>query len=348
MVVSLVDAFTRHQVYLEGYKDGLDDWLDPVLMGIYDDLRAALVAARFDRLNELTRKRLNKLIRTIQRLQLGRNDKFRADMLKELRTFASQDAVLSRDIMQHIEGKTVEDAYEARDGLPLLGLLALQRNRAGRIRLWALVSESIDPASGLTPVGLIKQYTDFLARNVRDLIRRGHANGWTVKQIMAEIFGTPSRRFRDGFIDRARRAGSSMIHTAIQHVSSVVQAGVASVFYRNYEWVAVLDANTSKICRTRDGKIYEYRKGPLPPAHFNCRSRAVPVSKGASYDGVPDTFYSWLKLQPAAVQNDFLGKTLARGLRSGRVNSEGLGRFRTRKRLTLEDFLGKFNIIILT
>lgn len=348
MTVSLVDAFTRHQVYLEGYKDGLDGRLDPVLMDMYEELQSALVAARFDTLDTLTRNQLNKLIRTIQRLQLRRNDKFRADILKELRTFASNDAVLNRSIMQHIEGKTVEEAYEAKDGLPVLGLLALRRNRHGRARLWALVSNTIDPASGLTPANLVKQYTDYLARNVRDLIRRGHANGWTLKQTMAEIFGRPSRRFRDGFIARARRAGSSMLHTAVQHVSSVVQAGVASVFYRNYEWVAVLDANTSKICRLRDGRIYQYRKGPLPPAHFRCRSRAVPVRQGASYAGVPDTFYGWLRLQPAAVQNDFVGPTLAGGLRSGRVNPEGLGRFRTRKQLTLEEFLGKFNLIILT
>ena len=348
MTVSLIDAFTRYQVYLEGYKDGLDSRLDPVLMGMYEEIQAALVAARFDQLNELTRRELNKLIRTIQHMQLRRNDEFRADLLKELRDFASKDAALNRDIMQHIEDKTVEEAYKAKDGLPLLGLLALRRNRQGRARLWVLVSNSIDPASGLTPANLVKQYTDYLGRNVRDIIRRGHANGWTMRETMAAIFGTRSKRFKDGFMARARRAGSSMLHTAVQHVSSVVQAGVASMFYRYYEWVAVLDARTSKICRTRDGQIYRYRKGPLPPAHFRCRSRAVPVRKGAAYAGVPDTFYGWLKLQPVAVQNDFVGKTLAGGLRSGRVNSEGLGRFRARKQLTLEEFLAKFSLIILT
>lgn len=348
MTVSLIDAFTRHQVYLEGYKDGLEGNLDPVLMEMYDELQAALVAARFDTLNTLTRKQLNKLIRTIQRLQLKRNDAFRASMLKELRSFAQGDVVLNRNILEHTEGKTVEDAYEAKDGLPLLGLLALRRNRQGRARLWALISNTPDPASGLTAREAIDNYTGYLTRNVRELIRRGYANGWTARELMAEIFGTRSRRFRDGFMWRARRAGASMLRTVVQHVSSVVQAGVASVFYRNYEWVAVLDKNTTEICRIRDGQIYQYRKGPLPPAHYRCRSRAVPVKRGATYEGVPASFHAWLKTQPAAVQREFIGATLASKLRSGKLTPEDLGRFRSIKQLTLTEFLGKFNLIIVT
>lgn len=348
MPASLIDAFTRHQVYLEGYKSGLDGRLDAILVDMYDELHTALNSARVEKLNELTRKQLNALIRKIQQLQLRRNDTFRAQMLTELQTFAQADARLNRDVMQTVEGKTVEQAYEAKDGYPLLGLLALRNTAAGRTRLWALVSSVPDPASGLTPVKLLSQYLGYLRRNIRDLIVRGYSNGWTIAETMREIFGSRALRFRDGFIARATRQGSAMLHTLIQHVSSVVQAGVASIFYKFYEWVAVLDQFTTKICTRRDGQIYQYRKGPLPPAHFRCRSRAVPIPKGATYQNIPGSFYGWLKRQPAAVQNDFLGASRAGGVRSGRISATALGRFSARRPLTLDEFLAKFDLIILT
>lgn len=348
MPATLIDAFTRHQVYLEGYKDGLDGRLDPVLRDMYDDLQAELAKTKVERLNALTKKQLNALIRQIQRLQLRRNDAFRAGMLKELRAFAQGDAALNRQILEEIEDTTVEEAYERNLGTPLLGLLALRRNRQGRTHLWALVSNTPDPATGLTAKQAVNQYLNYVTRNVRELILQGYANGWTPAETMRQIFGTRSRRFRDGFVARAARHGSAMLHTTVQHVASVVQAGVASIFYSNYEWVAVLDSNTTKICRSRDGRVYKYGKGPLPPAHHRCRSQAVPTRKGVTYSNIPGAFFGWLQLQPVAVQNDIIGRRLAGGLRSGRVNAEGLGRFRSRQRLTLEQFLAKFRLIIIT
>lgn len=346
MPVSLVDAFTRHQAYLEGYKTGLEGKLDYVLVAMFEELRRALEKTNVDRLNALTRKKLNDLIATVYKLQLRRHDAFRDDMLNELKTFAQGDAGLNRRVMETIEGKTAEDAARDNDGLALLGLLAIRPNAKGRARLWALIDNTPDPASGMKPSQLITQYLSYLSRNVRAIITRGYANGWTITETLAAIFGTKSRRFNDGFTATARRQGASMLHTVVQHVSSVAQAAVASVFYTTYEWVSVLDMNTTKICQRRDGRIFRYGKGPLPPAHFRCRSRAVPVRQGATYQNVPGTFFGWLALQPAAVQDDLVGANLAGGVRSGRVTASGLGRFRSRQRLTLAEFLAKFNFII--
>jgi SPP1 gp7 family putative phage head morphogenesis protein len=346
MTATLFDAFTRHQVYLEGYKDGLEGRLDPVLRGMFDDLSAALARTQVDNLGQLTKKRLRELIRTVQRLQLRRNDAFRAEMLRELRAFAQGDARMTVSVVEEVEGKTLDEAYEAKDGLPLLGVLALRNNRQGRARLWALIESAPDPATGKTTRQLVNQYLSYVTRNVREIITRGYANGWTVRETLAAIFGTRARRFKDGFTATARHQGASMLHTAVQHISQTVQAAVASVFYKAYEWVSVLDRATSDICRFRDGKVYIYGKGPLPPAHYRCRSTVVPVKEGVRYQDVPGTFYGWLQLQPAAIQNDVVGSRVAGGLRSGRVTAETLGRYRSRKRLTLAQFLAKFTNII--
>lgn len=348
MPVTLFDAFTRYQVYLEGYKSGLERSLDPILTGIRDDVRRAMSAYDVSAMNELTRRQLNELISTIQGLQRGRGDAYRATMLAELQAFAEADAALNVRIMEHVEGKTAEEAFQLKDGLPLLGLAGVVPNRQGRKRLWAMVSSSPDPASGQTPPELVNTYLRSLSARTKQIIVRGYANGWTPAETARAINGTAGRRYRDGFLATARRQGASMIHTAVQHVSSLVQAGVASLFYKYYEWVSVLDTRTTKICQFRDGVVYRYRKGPLPPAHYNCRSRAVPIKRGATYQNIPGNFHGWILSQPALVQNDVVGVRAGQGLRSGRVTAQTLGRFRSRQRLTLDQFTAKFALITTT
>jgi SPP1 gp7 family putative phage head morphogenesis protein len=78
----------------------------------------------------------------------------------------------------------------------------------------------------------------------------------------------------------------TLVRTSIQQVANAASEQV----YRSnpeatqkYEYVATLDARTSAICRSLDGKQFEYGKGPQPPIHFNCRSTTVPV---IDYEGM--------------------------------------------------------------
>lgn len=62
---------------------------------------------------------------------------------------------------------------------------------------------------------------------------------------------------------------------------------IASQVVEAYQWSAVLDDRTSEICQYLDGKIFEKgnevdRMGP--PAHFNCRSVLVPITKYEDYE----------------------------------------------------------------
>lgn len=346
MTASLFDAFTRQQAYLEGYKTGLEGRLDMVLRDMFADVQKVMAETDADTMNLLTRKRLNELIRAVQKLQLRRNDAFRAEMLRELRAFAQGDMRMTVEVVETHEEDTVDNAYAAALGLPLLGLLALKNTREGRARLWALVDNSPDPATGQTARELINTYLSSVTRGMRDVIVRGYANGWTVKETVTAIFGTKKNNYKDGLTNTLKRQGASMLHTVVQHVKQTVQAGVASVFYKTYEWVSVIDLATTAICRSRDGNIYRYGKGPLPPAHYRCRSTTVPVSASAVGNMQPSTFHAWLKVQPVAVQNDLVGARVARDLRSGRITAEQLGKFRARQRLTLEQYLAKVSNII--
>jgi SPP1 gp7 family putative phage head morphogenesis protein len=108
-----------------------------------------------------------------------------------------------------------------------------------------------------------------------------------------------------------------VVDTATQHVSMLAQAAVASTLYRRYEWVSVIDAVTTAVCRERNGKIYIYGEGPIPPAHPRCRSSIVPITVGNDLDDVPASYYAWIKKQPKSVQDDILGVQEGKKLREG-------------------------------
>lgn len=344
MTATLFDAITRHSIYLESYKSGLDGRADYVLRDLYADFALLLQKTKVTQMSELTRKALNALIRKIHQLQLRRNDAFRAKMLKELREFAENDADLFTRVVETVEGKTVDDAYSAKDGIPLLGALALRRTKDGRAHLWALIENTPDPAFGLTAKQAISQYLGYVSRNVRSLIVQAYANGWTVAETMAAIFGTRGNKFKDGFAEKARRNGATMLHTVVHHLSSVIQSGVASVFYKRYEWVSVIDSATTDICRGRDGKIYRYGKGPIPPAHPRCRSAIVPAKHGKTSQQL--TYFEWISRQPQKFVDDVVGHRIGNQLRAKNLGSAGLGKYRTRNSLTLAQFLAKFPRII--
>lgn len=112
-----------------------------------------------------------------------------------------------------------------------------------------------------------------------------------------------------------------------------------------YRWVSILDNVTSQLCRSLDGQVFRFGQGPIPPAHPNCRSSIVAEllgrwlkrgptgrfvrrderrAKGARGTETVDgnvTYYEWLKTQPAAFQDDALGKTRATLFRKGGMSA---------------------------
>src|SRR5690606_18569749 len=164
---------------------------------------------------------------------------------------------------------------------------------------------------------------------VTGAIRRGVAEGRTTEQIIRDIRGTKARRFQDGVLGVNRNAAATVVRTAVQHVAT--QARVETLqanadILKGYRWSSTLDGRTGEICRSLDGRVFEFGKGPLPPAHPNCRSSIVPelrdewagLNEGmqrSSKDGPVDaslSYYEWLKRQPVGFVEDALGPTRAK------------------------------------
>jgi len=239
-------------------------------------------------------------------------------------------------------------------------------------------------------------------RRSTDLMRRAAAEDWTRAQVIRAYRGTNEGRFVDGLFGSARRNTSATINTAVQHVSASARARtmdktifklrgagrikvtaegtVSSITSRaakragikvgdnvklmGYRWISILDNKTSQICRSLDQQVFKFGKGPLPPAHVNCRSSITaeiagrylrrdasgrftrrdertatgaggvePVDGGATY-------YEWLKTQPAAFQDDALGVTRAELFRKGGMSAATFAKLnlgRNFKPLTLDE-----------
>ena len=183
------------------------------------------------------------------------------------------------------------------------------------------------------------------AKNVNQAIMVGVAQGEGVETIVRRIRGTAANGFKDGVLQATRNEAAMVTRTAINHVG---QHAREAVFAENkdvverVQWLAVLDSRTSQICASLDSQTYEVNKGPRPPAHPNCRSVMIPVVKppqgipgidssklpvgerAAMGGPVPGNmgFGSWLKRQPAPVQNQILGTGKAKLFRRGKVPIE--------------------------
>lgn len=134
---------------------------------------------------------------------------------------------------------------------------------------------------------ILKDWASEVAR--RDLkriergVRIGVAEGESSKEIARRVVGTVEQKGKDGLTEIARREAEAITRTAVNHVSNAARD---EFFQENADiierlrWTATLDARTTPVCRSRDGKLYPVNEGPRPPAHWNCRSLMVATLDG--------------------------------------------------------------------
>jgi len=102
------------------------------------------------------------------------------------------------------------------------------------------------------------------------------------------------------------------------------------MYYDEYDWISVLDEVTTDICISRHGNRYKYGEGPIPPAHYNCRSEIVPVD--ANEANQTQSLADWLADQP--------GEFLSDVFKAGRTDLDNV------KVITLDSLKGKLEFIL--
>ena len=215
----------------------------------------------------------------------------------------------------------------------IYGLAAVSDTDRADTQLWGNVTNSPIPANGLLLLAMVNDFGVYTNSRLSQLINKGYAQSWTMDQLSAAMFGNDSS-FSGGLFGTLLNQSNAIIGVAVQHVSSEAQAAVTSLYFERYQYVAILDSHTTVICQTLNGNIYVYGAGPLPPVHYGCRSKDVPVSSDQHTHDASITYSSWIVTQPAA----FLADAFLDYKTSTSVS--------TTKPLTLTQFQGKLKYIL--
>lgn len=290
---NLYNALVRHQIYLEGFKAYQGSKFSSTAKAVEAAIKKQIDALEYETLDELTKGQLRTFITALRGIQKRLYDEYTAKLIGELEEFMSADYELVDgildDTLEPDEQDKRPDDTEPSDSM------------------WAGILNEPVPGIGqlLTPF-LIGVGLTAIVR-LEKIITQAWSNGWTKKELLTELIGepNPNKPPRDrlklpdpaapvgsteapkvpiapeadrvgGLINRVRQENQSAINTVLQHVAQEVANAAMRRRFNRYQWVSVLDSRTTSICRERNGNVYFYGAGPLPPAHINCRSHIVP------------------------------------------------------------------------
>jgi SPP1 gp7 family putative phage head morphogenesis protein len=330
-IEALVNQATRNQVYLERLKSSEIKKVDIFLREADKAIRARLAS---DTLTDLTRARLEAVLVEIDREIADFYNTFGKELGRSFDGIAEITAANEVSMLNHIapEGVSFTAPTSARV------LAAIKTDPLG--------------VKGFGQGKLLEPWVADMSKPQRDLltgaIRQGYFQGQSNAEILKTIRGTKGAQYADGLLNKSKRDLETMVRTGIQHVATSARQRVYDEnadIVTGYEWVSTLDNRTSQTCRSLDGVVFKMGKGPLPPQHPNCRSTTVPALD-AKYDWLdegatrsargPDgkskavdanqSYYDWLKKQPAGFQNDALGPTMGKLFRDGGLAADEFAR----------------------
>lgn len=275
----------RHQVYLEGLKIWFALQYAMMLKNLWYRFGIIFNNAGIKTLDELSRSQLNEYLRLFQREQAQAYNSYIKKLMKALKDFIGVDVDMSTEIFQSL------DSFVRFDGL--FGTVKPSK-------LWDEINKEPMPANGKYPTDNIDEFTKGAMNSVLAIVRQGYANNFSPQQTVTMILGNDSSTFKDGLFARLVSQNTALMATIIQHLSVNTQSAVASTYYDKYQWISVMDTHTTEICIQRNGKVYVYGKGPLPPAWYQCRSHVNPLI--GDPNELPSSFKSWLSEQPSDFQ----------------------------------------------
>lgn len=198
-----------------------------------------------------------------------------------------------------------------------------------KVMLATAVSAAVPVQAAASIPELLSAFGTKKAADILNVIMDGASSGTTTTSIVKNVSG-----FIDSLIARQVQA---LVATILSHASS---AGRLATYEQNsdliseYQWVSTLDGLTSLICMGRDGNKYDVGIGPMPPAHYNCRSTTIPVvdqkfsldvkgqrpaigADGTEVVSSKTRYSTWLRSQPKGFIDEALGPARSKLFREG-------------------------------
>ena len=308
----LLNVILRHQIYLEGLKGGRNLQLVQTIAQLDKALRTQLAFVDYDSLGDMTKTALVKLIAELKRTARTVFDVWLNELIRWLQEYVTVDEDFWRFAYSVLEPtKTVkkddpEKLYGAAMAFPMA-------------------------ANGILALSFLKGYSILAVEKIGQAVNQSYANAETPRQLTQRLFGTKDRRYTNGLTAMLLRQGDAVSDTIIQHVAAQVHASAAAKIFERYSWCSVIDDGTTQICRDRNGKVYLFGNGPVPPAHIRCRSSILPFNGTVAPD-MPG-FKSWASSQSEAFINDaFDGNAPSRYENAKAIN---LAEYRAKRSLIL-------------
>ena len=145
---------------------------------------------------------------------------------------------------------------------------------------------------------MVGKYAFNTTEKVKQMVRQGIKDGYSQSEIVKLIR------------DEIQNDTEIWMNTVVRTKSTEIFNEARKKYYETdeqakqvvtgYQWSAILDDRTSEICKYLDGKIFpigELSDRVKPPAHFNCRSVLVPMTKFEDYKNSPKGDFDESKLE---------------------------------------------------
>ena len=339
------DSYSRHQTFLEKYYNGQVNKFLPFLRSV-----AAIIRKQLQNdLTSLNRKRYNEKLSLIESLVNAEYKEFTKQLSGEMKDFSASEADFAAGFFD-----------DADNGVNLVLPSPRQTIAAVKAR----------PFLNTTLTSELNNFSKSQSALIKNAINTGFLEGKTTAEIVKEVIGTASQKFKDGTLRITATKAERMVRTSLAHVASETKN---SIFVDNedlipyYEWVSTLDGITSTTCKGLDGQVWRVGKGPLPPAHPNCRATTSPlleedvkVSKNkkgeevlkrvdqggerASQNGPVDgnlNYNDWLGKQSKEFQVETLGPSRAKLFRDGNLKMDKFINDKNEE-LTLDELRSKY------
>jgi len=161
----------------------------------------------------------------------------------------------------------------------------------GQFNLTAAQGSAITLPNGEVVSKAFRGLAESQAQRFNAIVRTGVLTGEPIPQIARRMVGNLDFGQLAKTAKQQALAGGELTRLADHQVLTIVRTSVLQVnnaasqqvyeanqdVTKKYRYLATLDSRTSAICRSLDGKVFEYGKGPTPPVHFNCRSTTIPI-----------------------------------------------------------------------
>ena len=315
---------SRHAIFVQRFAGGQAKRFEPFLKQLQDEIARRL---REEDQTVTSQLRLSWLQRDMKVIQKAIYGEYSADLFRQLELFSESESAFELGALNSvIESISIE-----------LTLPTAEQVWAASLSNPLIFTDSND-VTLLEP--FYRGWEQSEIKRVEKIIRTGVAVGDTTDEIARRITG------KGGTLDKKTRAtNKAMVRTATNHVSAIAREQTMrdnDDIVLGYVWISTLDSRTSTTCKARDGIEFRWKDKPLlrPPAHINCRSATTPLldkrftmdlsdttraskgDEGGAQISADTNYYSFLKNQSKAFQDETLGPTRGRLLRNGGLTAE--------------------------